>query len=308
MKKSAIAPVIAGILLLSATGCLKDKGFDNGQYGLNVSENKGVAFPNANKSPQSFGLNVSASPQVVDGLLAVTLEIVGVAEADITVSLSNTTGTASAGDVKAYNDANGTSVEIFPSSLYIIPATVTIPAGQKLIKFPVTVSNTLSLNPNLSYGVGITISSASNGYQVAANMNKMLVIFNVKNKYDGHYRLRGFHNRVPYEAPYDVEVDMETTGPSSVTMYWPDLGNYGHPIAGGTGFYTNFTTNFIFDPATDLMTGWSLYPYPNGTTTCQVDASSRYEAATKSMFLYYWYNNNPAARAFKDTLTYIGPR
>ena len=37
----------------------------------------------------------------------------------------------------------------------------------------------------------------------------------LKNKYDGIYTLRGYHNRVPYTFPYEVEMHMVTYGPTS---------------------------------------------------------------------------------------------
>ncbi|MBL7733433.1 MAG: DUF1735 domain-containing protein [Chitinophagaceae bacterium] len=315
MKRFAITSTLAGMLLVLGTGCLKDKGFENGQYGLNVSDIKAVAFPNANKSPQGFGLNSQATTQVVNGLLAITLETSGVADADITVNLSNTTGTTTAGDIKSYNDASGENVQIFPSSLYTLPASVTIAAGQKFVEFPITFSNTTSLNPNLKYGVGITIASASNGYQVAANMKNMILVFSVKNKYDARYNLTGYHNRVPYTFPYQTEMHLVTTGPSNVIFWWPEVGGVGHPIGIGPGnsmswYGSTVAPQINFDPATDLVAsviGTDPAGPPITMFTGAGSRLSKYDPATKHITVDWNYNGNPL-RAFFDDMDYLGPR
>lgn len=315
MKRLSITTALGAMLLVLGTGCLKDKGFENGQYGLNVQDIKAVAFPNADKSPQGYGLDVSASAQTVNGLFAVTLETSGVAEADITVNLTNTSGTAAAGDIKAYNDANGTSVQVFPAALYTVPASVTIPAGQKFVKFPFVAINTTSLNPNLAYGIAVTISSASNGYQVASNMNKMLIIFSVKNKYDGRYNLTGYHNRTPYTYPYQTEMNLETTGPTTVAFIWPEVGGPGHPIGIGPGnqlsWYGATVAPFItFDPATDLVSAVANSSPAGPPITLFTGAGSRlskFNPVTRQVTVDWNYNGNPL-RAFFDDMAYLGPR
>jgi len=314
MRKISVLSTLSALLLVLGTGCLKDKGFENGQYGLNVSDIKAVAFPNANKSPLGYGLDVSASAQVVNGLLAVTLETSGVAEKDITVTITNTTGTATAGDIFEYNDANGTNVQILPASLWSVPFTATISAGQKFVGLPFTVTNTTTLNPNLAYGIAITISSASDGYQVAQNMKKMLVIFSVKNKYDGRYELTGYHNRVPYTFPYETEMNLETTGPSSVIFWWPEVGSVGHPIGIGPGslswYGATVAPQINFDPATDLVAsvvGTDPAGPPITLFTGPGSRLSKFDPATRHITVDWNYNGNPL-RAFFDDMEYLGPR
>ncbi len=315
MKRLPILSILGVLLLAFGTSCLKDKGFDNGQYGIPITDIKGVAFPSASKSPLGFGLEVSSSNQLVSGLVQITLETSGSADGDVVINLSNTTGTAAAGDIKNYNTASGDNVQILPSSLYTIPASVTIPSGQKNVIVPINVSNTTSLNPNLSYGIGITITSASNGYQVAQNQKNVIVKFSVKNKYDGRYRLQGYHNRVPYTFPYDTEIHLETTGPSSVIFYWPDVSSVGHPIGVGPGnnlswYGSTVAPEIVFDPATDLVTQVRNTNPAGPPITMFTGAGSRisrFNPATRSITVDWNYNNNPL-RAFFDDMTYLGPR
>lgn len=315
MKRLSLLSTLAGVLLVTATGCLKDKGFENQRYGIDVADIKAVSFPGAASSPLGFGLDVSASPQLINGLVSITLETSGSAESDVVIGLTNTTGTIAAGDIAAYNTANGTNVQILPSGLYTIPATMTIAKGQKFVMVPINVINTTSLNPNLAYGISITISSASAGYQVAQNNRNVLVIFSVKNKYDGVYRLRGYHNRVPFTFPYDTEVELQTTGPSSVIFYWPEVSSVGHPIGVGAGnnlsWYGNTVAPAInFDPATNLVTsvvGTNPAGPPITMFTGALSRVSKFDPATRSITVDWNYNANPL-RAFFDDLTYLRAR
>ncbi len=323
MKRIASFLSLAVALMVVATGCLKDKGFEAQQYGLQVAEVKAVAFPNANASPLSYGLDVSASPQVINGLLFLTLESGSNAESDVNVTIVNSTGTQAAGLIADYNAANSTNVQVLPSSLWSVPFAATIAAGTKNVGLPFTVTNTTTLNPNLSYGIALTITSASGGYQVAENQKTVLVIFSVKNKYDGRYRLTGYHNRTPYTFPYDVEIHLITTGPSSVIYYWPDAGSVGHPIGVGPGSYSwygpSVAPNIVFDPATDLVTnifnsgiGGPFIdkfpgPYVGPPTTPNGPRINRFNPSDRSIVADFRYLTNNL-RAFFDDMSYLGPR
>jgi hypothetical protein len=320
MKRIASFLSLAVAVMVVATGCLKDKDFEAQQYGIQITEIKAVAFPNANASPLGFGLDVSASPQVVNNLLFLTLETGSNAESDINVTITNTTGTQAAGDIAAYNAAHGTNIQVLPANLWSIPFTPTIAAGQKNIMLPFTITNTTGLNPNLAYGISLTITSASSGYQVAENQKNVIVIFSVKNKYDGVYTLRGRHHRPPYLFPFEVEMHMVTLGPSSVYFYWPEVGSSGHPIGIGPNNSYSWYGGAIspvlnFDPATDLVT--SVNNLPPNTVNIQLHNTdpnlvSRFEAATRTIYAYFFYTTGAGQdfnnRGWSDTLYYIGPR
>jgi Domain of unknown function (DUF1735) len=315
MKRLPILSAMGAFVLVLGTSCLKDKGFDDGQYGITITDTKAVAFPTAAKSPLGYGLEVSASNQLVSGLVQITLETSGSADGDVVINLTNTSGTVAAGDIATHNTANSDNVQILPTALYTIPASVTIASGQKNVIVPINISNTTSLNPNLAYGIGITISSATNGYQVAQNQRKVLVKFSVKNKYDGVYRLQGYHNRVPYTFPYDTEMHLETTGPSSVIFYWPEVSSVGHPIGIGANnsmswYGATVAPAINFDPATDLVVsvvGTDPAGPPITMFTGAGSRVSRFNPATRAITVDWNYNGNPL-RAFFDDMTYIGPR
>jgi hypothetical protein len=308
MKKLLTFSLILATMLVSSTGCLKDKGFDNNEYGINDPDTQppGVGFPLAANKKNGYGLDVSGSTQSVTGLIYVNLEAGSPASSDITVTLTN----QSTAMVAAYNTANGTNIQVLSPSLYTVPSlTLVIPAGQRSVQVPINISSTLTLDPNKSYGLGFSITAVSNNLKIASNLKDLLIEFSIKNKYDGKYNLKGFHNRSSpdYTAPYDETVHMITSGPNSVSMYWPAAGLYAHPIKGGTSYYGSFTTNFYFDLSTNVLTAWDLTPYAT-TVTPSVNAGSRYDPVAKIIYASFYYNGNPGGRGFFDTLTYLGPR
>jgi len=329
MKKIFLASVLSTALVgLLLTGCLKDKGFDNHTYGINDPDTQpaGVGFPlgTGAKAKNSYGLNVSASTQVVNDLVYVNLESGNPAPADIQVTLQINNSV-----ISSYNTANGANIQVLPTALYTIPSlTLTIPAGQRNVKVPVNVLSTISLNPNLAYGIGLSIVSATGNVVVAGNLKDLLIEFSIKNKYDGKYNLKGVHNRSPYLFPFNLTVHMITTGPNSVALWNPARAEFAQPIGTAPGTVSSYgeavSPNFTFDPSgsgpggSDLCSGVSLY-VGSAVTLAMVtldnvaDANpdgpivNRYERGTKVMYLTYQYNGNDLRR-FYDTLTYTGAR
>jgi hypothetical protein len=307
MKKILISSLFLSLLVIAGTGCLKDKGFDNHEYGINDPDSSpaGVGFPLAAKAKNTVGLEVSASPQVISDVPVLKLFAGEPAQNDIKVTL-----TLSPALVTAYNTANGTNILPLDPSLYTIATlNAVIPKGSRVATVPITIKNTTTLDPNKSYGIGVVISSADAGYTIASNYKNLLVEFNIKNKYDGIYKLSGFHNRPTLDAPYaNITVHMITTGPNSVKMYWPAAGLDAHPINGGVTYYGTLTTEFIFNTTTNLLTGVNN-PYTPGSPPFTVGPAtdSRWDPATKTIYAQYYYNAN-LQRMFTDTLRYVGPR
>lgn len=322
MKKIFLASVLFAVSGFMLTGCLKDKGFDNHQYGINDPDTQpgGVGFPLGAKAINSYGLNVSGTTQVVNDLVYVNLESGSAAPADILVTLAINSAL-----ITAYNTANGTNIQILSPVLFNIPTlTLTIPKGQRNVQVPINIPSTLTLDPNLLYGVGLTITAVSGNFKIASNLQNLLVQFSIKNKYDGKYNLKGVHNRSPYLFNYNLTVSMITTGPSSVAMYLPaPFNDYGQPIGTAPGvvsWYGNAVSpNFNFDPSgsgpsgSDLCTGVTLQ-VGSAVTLAMVTSDAvlgpivnRCEQPTKKMYLTFQYNGNNLRR-FYDTLTYIGPR
>ena len=295
---SLIVILFASVIFFA--GCLKDDDFDNDKYGIIVGNIKGVSFPQSVSSPLIFGINSSDDPLQVEGP-ALVLEQDQPASADVTVTV-------------VINMDSVTSLGFTPlpgGSFTTSSLQVVIPKGEtKSEPISINFAKSSDLDPTIVYGIGLVITAATEGIVPVTNSRSIVCAFNIKNKYDGVYRLRGFHSRTSpnYSAPYDEEVEMRTSGPNSVAMWWGYWGDYGHPIAGGAGSYSGMTANFTFN-SDDVLTAWDWSPYPTSfATTVDPTSNSRYDANTKTIYFRGWYNNNPVGRSFTDTLTYIGPR
>ena len=216
--------------------------------------------------------------------------------------------------VSDYNTANGTSYNAVPGGLFALKTSdIDLTPSERKQKVSILI------NPgNVATGewaIGLKIASTSVG-EVSQIANKVVIILSVKNKYDGVYHLKGFYTRTdnpPYNGPYETDVEMITTGPNSVAMYWPDFGDYYQPFAnnGALTAFSNVAPEAFFngsDQVTsinnitgDPAAGPFMTPYPG--------ANSRYAGgATPVIYLKYYYNTNPLNRIFADTLIYTGPR
>ncbi len=319
MKNRLLSLSLIAAVALLFTSCLKDKGFENGQYGINDPDSQpaGIGFPRAQAAKYTIGIDLSAAAQVVNGVVYVNLESGSPAPSDIVITLALNPNLRT-----AYNAANGTNILALSPALFSVGLTVTIPAGQRNAQIPINFPNTSSLDPNQSYGFGISIVSVTGGYVIASNLDDLFIEVSLKNKYDGVYELKGYHNRAPYNFPFTTEVEMHTTGPSSAGMFWPDGGDYGQPIGIGVGAVNWYgpavSPNFNFNPATDLCTGVTGMPanvvaldmvLNDATPDANPDGPivNRFEAGPKKMYLVFQYNGNNLRR-FYDTLTYLRAR
>lgn len=308
MRKIKIALLPSLLLAAVLTGCLKDKDFGD-RYGIRIDENKGVAFTQASKSPVVVGINSQTTSQVVDGPL-IALESGEPIGSPVTVTVQ-------------INQSLVTDAGLVPlqmTDFSVNSLTVTVPAGESISDaLKITVPNSSTLDPNQSYGIGFTIASVDQGYRIAANQKNVVIAFNIKNKYDGLYRLKGKHNRSPYLFPYDLEIEMVTAGPTSVAFFIPDpaVNDYGHPIGASAtswSWYGNTLAPVLtFDGNTDLITG---VHNGGGATPLFVHSApgiqGRYDPVTKTIYAYFYYVTGAGQdftnRGWSDTLTYIGPR
>jgi BT_3987-like, N-terminal domain len=323
MKKILVSSLFFAALSFMVTGCLKDKGFEDFQYGINDPDTQppGVGFNYGANAKNDYGLDVSATAQVLTGLTAVKL-LTGVkTSSDVTVTLSDATATVLA----AYNSANGTSIVALPTAIYTIPATMTIPAGTPYNDFPFTVSSTLSLDPNTQYAVAISITAVDGNFKIADNFKTLFFVFSIKNQYDGKYSLKGqfYHPSGAPDYPlFSTTVELQTTGPASVKMYWPLGGGFGSPMLYGGSLnwfgaqepeiFVNTSTNKVIVQNT-FLGATTLYDMGLGFNNAGYD--SRWDPALKTFFACWGYGipggiftPNGASRLWIDTLIRTGPR
>lgn len=298
---------IAAIFILS--GCVKDTGFENNKYGIKdpAGSPAAVGFNKGLLAKVGIGVNSTTATQTLELIINYTGD--EVPTSDITVNLTRDT-TA----VSKYNTANGTNIQVAPSSIITIPATVVIPAGQRFVSLKIPVNNTASLSPLLEYGIGVRISSASGNVAVAKNLSVVLLTITIKNKYDGRYDLTftNFHPTLnPTGQGATVKVEMVTTGANSVKLFWytsPFGPEYLLPavLSGSLSAFGGQEPEYTFDPATEKLTVQNVAAGAATFYTMDPAYNSRYEPATKKIFAKFGYSS--FTRLWIQEFTYTGPR
>jgi hypothetical protein len=308
---------ISCAVLFIHSGCLKDKDFENKKYGMQIAENKGVTFPQSQRSPVRGAFTAQTTPVVLDGPF-IALEQNGNAATDVHVTLQ-------------VNDNLVTAAGFTPlpaGSYTVSDLQVLIPKGQRNNdQVRITIPNSTILDPTKVYGVGFTISSADAGYKIAANQKNVVMAFAIKNKYDGVYTLRiktagwgayGIADGVSGEYP--GEVNMITTNVSSVSIYTTEQEDGLQPAftggVGSLGSATAFgatTPLLVFDPATDKLEEVRNTTPDDGrgrTLTLNTAVTdSRFDPATRTIYAAYIMKQNGRPDQFiYDTLTYIRER
>lgn len=307
MKKIFSLSVVAIVTSFLLTACFKDK------YKIEVADNTSrviVEFAHGAKDINQINLNFATTPvDVADVILRVDPR--SVQDKDVTVKF-----TLNPTIIANYNSANGTSYISLPASAYSIESyTVTIPASTR------QVSVKLKLNPSVvitgTYALGFSIAETSEG-EISKTYKNVLYAISVKNKYDGIYTLKAYTNlgantSAPYLVSTDCAYDLElvTTGINTVRMS-------NQPLWRNNAFYDGFCNvnfDFSFNTTTDKVSNVTSYastgcggaPIAVNFPGAYAAYDSRYDAATKTIFVKFGLNNNGVWNIV-DTLVYCGPR
>ena len=274
MKKIIVSSLSILALAILGTGCLKDKGFENQDYGTQVQDARAVSFPQARSSSSVlYGILSSFTSLDVSGPV-IALEAPGPQTSDTHISLQ-------------IDDALVTAdptLTVLPPAEYTLDINPIIVAGRTLDTLTITLPHSSNLDPNLTYAIGVTITSADNNFAVASNMRSLVLKFGVKNKYDGVYTStpgvgaanNGYidHLNAAFTntgfSPYELR--LVTAGPSTVFVTRLINGNWdpGFLFFTGTGgsYYGNFGLVVTFDPATDHISEvHDYYGDPNNPPT-----------------------------------------
>jgi hypothetical protein len=315
MKKLSIVALISIVIL--QTSCLKDKGFDNQEYGINFPgavSGKGVGFnlEGGSSNFKTAGINAQTTPQQVDPSV-MTLALYAsstVAEEDVHVHVAYDPTL-----IDDYNTANGTQIVPLDPSVYTIQTLDPVIAkGTQNTTLDVSVNSTATLDPITVYGVAFRITSVDAGYTIAENMKTIIVQILIKNRFDGVYEVKGTALRIVNGAPdaalsgpiTPYEADYSTSGANSVqhegSFHW---GNW--TTAGGSSLPGGYEPNIEFDPTTlNVVSVSSL----NGAISGQTGTSYNqyYDPATKKMYYEFTWGAGPTARLMTIEATYLRAR
>ena len=163
--------------------------------------------------------------------------------------------------------------------------------------------NTSTLDPSKSYGIGFTITGVSkSGVGIPSNMKDVVFLFTIKNKYDGVYQYTAKYDwpadrsadwlRTEWTYPY--ETWLLTTGPNSVTFYNDAFGAGLFPLmvpgASGLG---GTAMDIVFDANDKVVSVNNPTPDSrNRQVTLTPGGNSRYDAATKTLYLEMTFTQN----------------
>lgn len=310
-----IVPVLVILVLL--TGCLKDKNFEDQRYATIIKEKKAVSFPASLSNPFTIGIPSQATPVAVRGP-RIFLEADGAALSNVNIALEEK------------NDlVTDAGLTVLPTGSYSINTlTPVISAGHTSCdSLVITFNNSAALDPALTYGIGLNIKSADNGYQVAANQRTMVIAFSIKNRFDGVYNLR---MRLTGWAAYDIadgasgafpgEIRLLTASGNSATMYSTARSSDLQPgFTGGTGFINGATSfgaaapQYVFDLTTNKLTD-VLNTQPDdgrgrGFALNPAVTDSRFDPATRTIYAAYYMKQNGRPNMYiYDTLTFVRER
>jgi len=333
MKNIFKLTLIGAVMMTAFSSCLKDKGFDNGEYGIQVIEKKAISLPQAIGGTVNFALLSSDQSQVIAAPVF-AIEAIGRQSSDVNVQFALAPNLVAADP----------SLTLLPADQYSVNLSGKIAAGQLVDTLEITIPRSANLDPNAIYGLGLELISADNGFQVASNMKQVLIKITVKNKYDGLYEVTGTFSDVSnatFTSRYPLEYQLVTTGPASVNVCMEINGEitpgYLFSAGGGGSYYGSFGSQVAFDPATDVIADMRNYygdpanaatgvghpgagsGAPNyaaaNTRRITLDPSgvNAYDNATRTVKVKYFMLQPSVVpggpRAFFDeTWTYVGPR
>lgn len=160
------------------------------------------------------------------------------------------------------------------------------------------------------YAIGLSIAKMSDG-DISPVSHDVIVFVSIKNDYDGIYSLKGYSNipASPYVGsfvlPCSEELEVATASANSVFI------NPTQPVAnaGSFAYISNLLPEIVFNKSTNKVSNVNartgsvgfIFPY---------DASfdSRYDPASKTIFLKYGIAPVGSGRYIIDTFVYCKPR
>ena len=240
-----------------------------------------------------------------------------------TVTLTNTQAL-----LDSVNAANGTNYVLLPTAAYTITApsgvtvngttwTLNLAAGELAREIFINL-NKSQLDFSKSYAFGLKVTSSSVG---SPSLGSGVYIINiiVKNKYDGKYELTFKNYHPTANSGYTggvLEMEMHTTGSTSVKIYWPDEGYYNPAILNGAlSAFGAQEPNYTVNETTNAVTVQNSYPGAVTFYTMAAGYNSVYIPATKTFDVKWGYNYDPGGvfngattREWTQQLKYLGPR
>ncbi len=312
--------LFAAGFIFSLTSCLKDKNFDEGTTGHDLSTVPKIielGEINSPKHDKSVALDFVDKSSTLN-FLTVRLAAEEVATEDIKVTL-DTSGMNAA--LAAYNTTTGKSIQRLPNAFFSFPdgLTVTILKGTREAYLKVT-TNAIKFNPSLTYGLAFKLGSVDKpGYILSQNFGNWVTTIGAKNPYDGIYSL-DFKNYHPsLNAGYTggvVEVHLITTGPNTVKIFWPTADAFANPalLGGALNYFGAQEPEYTINTTTNVVTVQNAAAGAVTFYTMNPTYNSYYDPAAKKLYAKFGYNyvggtfSAATSREWTQVFTYLRAR
>ncbi len=293
------------LALLSLTSCIKN---DIKELGT-----KGTPRVRIGESPENIQyFSIFTDVKTAD---LVTIRRDEVSQEDINKTVTVTVVNDPT-QIESYNDANGTTFEPIPDSLYTVVEsngvkksgdnfTVTFAPGISAITISIAIdgskwdlAHTYAMYFKLTDGGGKTLYP---------DKTEAFAGVAVKNEWDGMYSYTGVITRNSADGPDPNlsgevsgvdDIGLSTKGPNSVYLD----GLYWHGGGGVGGVNKVYLT---IDPATNLVT---VKSEANATLKNTVGEDNYYDPDSKTFYLAFDWGVAPNTRVTKIQLKYTGPR
>lgn len=287
--------------LAIATGCVKDKAFENHEYGITDPANqpKGVLFQSskiaASGAQQATILSFEglSTPQTAKTVVKIAADQAVTSDLRIKISVND-----------ALVEPSGLTV--LESKYFTAPAEVVIPAGQKFVEYVLTIPDATIIDPSEVYGVGLTIAEVGNGFTIAENSKNVVIGVAIKNPWDGTYESEGYVYHPSSPRAFTEEKHLGTVSANSVSCNFGDLG--------GSGYVALLT----IDPVTnkvaisDYTTGVPMQGFDTGLPTTNPgytpkwvgspECNNTYDPVTKTFYLRMAYMGGTGWRVTEEIL------
>jgi len=202
--------------------------------------------------------------------------------------------------LETYNTQDGTDYVVPAASIFSFPSSVIIKKGTRVTQVQATIKRTADFDFGLAYALPLKIASVSTG-TISGNFGTAIYSFGVRNQYDGIYSANGYVLRegdnVLSGNFKNIQRPLSTTGANSNTF--AQVWSTGGAVGGIDGL------TLTVDPATNKVTVTST---ANPAVKNLSTYDNRYDPATKTYFVSFYWGSGPTNRAATDTLTYVGPR
>jgi len=288
---------LAAILIVSS--CLKDNIGED--WTASLKGKMYAQFPS--NGTQSFTIAPTANDQSFKFLINIATDALPTSDITLTLAIDPVAMAANNVAMQAADTSIHWSYELYPAFTLLDP-TVVIKAGTRNAYVHVKVSRADTIRLTAKYMVPITITNATGGVMIAANMKTVLYSLPVANKWEGTYKMKGTILRAgdPVLSGYykGRTYKLGTNGPNSVIlnkgMAWADSET---DYAGGIGAWVIT----ISEPANTI----TVSDATNGAVTADPSYPNRYDPATRTFYMSVYWGTGPTNRATTDTLVYSAP-